>query len=144
MQKVEEFKDFVRQNMYLKTAVDKQLITWQKAYETYDLFGAQAADFDQLKTQVEQQTTSELNAASSQPAEATAEPMQANSTTGSTNAFASNSNLDLLTMLSSIDFNKLGSTIDQLQRVLGVVKDFAKPEEVAETKTKRVFKRYND
>lgn len=127
MQKLEEFKDFVRQNLYLKTAVDKRMITWQKAYEIYDLFGPDAKDFQDLKAALE--TPPQISAASDTQQ---ASPNAVNTTT------------DLLGLLASLDYNKIGTTIDQLQRILSVVKDLARPEETPPTKGKRVFKRFND
>lgn len=127
MQKIEQFKDFVRQNMYLKTAVDRRMITWQKAYELYDLFGESASDFEDIRIKVETQ--------------------QATTTTTSTttSTASSSSTYDILNILSTIDYNKVGNTIDQLQRILGVVKDFTKQEDNPDpAKSRRVFKRFND
>lgn len=129
MQRVEEFKDFVRKNMYLKTAVSRRMITWQKAYELYDLFGEGASEFEEIRIALEP------------PPEV--EQAQAQQTTVNTSA-AANSTYDILNILSTIDYNKVGNTVDQLQKILGVVKDFTKPEAVPDTKSRRVFKRFND
>lgn len=123
MHKLEEFKDFVRRNLYLKAAVDARKITWQKAYELYDLFGENAEEFESIRISMEPK-----------PQEAQA-PQQA--------ASASNT-YDILSILSSIDYNKVSNTIDQLQKILGVVKDFSHSEEPVESKSRKIFKRFND
>ncbi len=126
MHKLEEFKDFVRRNMYLKAAVDARLLTWQKVYELYDLFGENAEEFERIRQSMEPK-----------PEEAQVPPQSAG--TASTA-----STYDILSILSSIDYNKVSNTIDQLQKILGVVKDFSHTEEPAENKSRKIFKRFND
>lgn len=41
MSKIEEFKDFVRTKPELATLVSKDKTSWQKLFETYDLYGAE-------------------------------------------------------------------------------------------------------
>ena len=45
MDKLEEFKVFIKNKPFLKEMVDKKETTWQKLYETYDLFGETADVF---------------------------------------------------------------------------------------------------
>lgn len=128
MQRIEEFKDFVRRNMYLKSAVDRRMITWQKAYELYDLFGESASDFEEIRVKLESEAQAQTQANYS-----------AQSSSSNTNTY------DVLNLLSTIDYQKVGTTIDQLQKILGIVKDFTKTEETPDSsKRRKVFKRFND
>ena len=124
MNKLEEFKDFVRQNPYLKTAVDLRKITWQKAYETYDLFGENASDFELIRESLQPKIEEAQVAPAAIPT--------------TTNAY------DIMSILSAVDFNKVSSTIDQLKKIVGVVKDLAVTEEPKENKSRRIFRRFND
>lgn len=128
MHKLEEFKDFVRQNSFVKAAVDANRITWQKAYETYDLFGASAEDWTSLKAAMEPK----IEVIDPPQQQAAAAPA------------LSNNYYDVVGLLSSIDYNKVSNTIDQLQKMVGVVRDLTSSEEPKEGKARKIFKRFND
>lgn len=49
MDKLDEFKEFVKDKPFLKERVDKKETTWQSLYETYDLFGKDADVFKEKK-----------------------------------------------------------------------------------------------
>ena len=49
MNKLEEFKHFIKDKPFLKKRVDSGEVTWQSLYETYDLFGEEADFFKEIK-----------------------------------------------------------------------------------------------
>lgn len=49
MDKLDEFKDFIKDKPFLKERVDKKETTWQSLYETYDLFGKEADVFKEKR-----------------------------------------------------------------------------------------------
>ena len=50
MDKLDEFKEFIKDKPFLKEKVDNKETTWQSLYETYDLFGKDADVFNVGKT----------------------------------------------------------------------------------------------
>ncbi len=50
MSKKDEFKEFASNNKYLFNAVNKGETTWQKLYETYDIYGSDSSIWDTFKT----------------------------------------------------------------------------------------------
>ena len=49
MDKLNEFKEFIKDKPFLKQKVDNKETTWQNLYETYDLFGKEADVFKEIK-----------------------------------------------------------------------------------------------
>lgn len=45
MDKVDEFKEFIKDNPHLKTRVDNKETSWQALYENYDIFGRDHESF---------------------------------------------------------------------------------------------------
>lgn len=48
MDKLDEFKNFIKDKPFLKEKVNKGETTWQALYETYDLFGENADEFKDI------------------------------------------------------------------------------------------------
>ena len=59
MQRVEEFKDFVREHPGLKQVVREGKSTWQKLYEEWYLYGADDAQWKHYKAEKETEEKSE-------------------------------------------------------------------------------------
>ena len=57
MEKMEEFKDFVRQHPGLKAAVDSGKSTWQNFYESWFLYGADDRQWEPYKTETISENT---------------------------------------------------------------------------------------
>ena len=51
MDKLNEFKEFIKDKPFLKKKVDNKETTWQSLYETYDLFGKEADVFKKTKVE---------------------------------------------------------------------------------------------
>ena len=49
MDKLSEFKEFVKDKPFLQSKVENKETTWQSLYETYDLFGENADIFKENK-----------------------------------------------------------------------------------------------
>ena len=49
MDKLEEFKEFIKDKTFLREKVNNGETTWQSLYETYDLFGKDADVFKEIK-----------------------------------------------------------------------------------------------
>ena len=49
MDKLSEFKEFVKDKQFLQNKVKNKEVTWQSLYETYDLFGENADVFKEDK-----------------------------------------------------------------------------------------------
>lgn len=121
----EEFKNYVRNNRFIKESVDRGETTWQKAYEAYDLYGESAPELVALK----KEETKEQ-----------APTMDTNTTMNSAN----NSINPILLSLASLDWNQVSHTVDNLSRMVGMAKDVMGKGETKDTKAQQVFRRYND
>ena len=49
MNKLDEFKEFIKDKPFLREKVNKGESSWQSLYETYDLFGKDADVFKEVK-----------------------------------------------------------------------------------------------
>ena len=52
MEKLEEFKEFIKDKPFLREKVNNKETTWQSLYETYDLFGEDADVFKEEKRDI--------------------------------------------------------------------------------------------
>lgn len=52
MDKLDEFKEFVKDKPFLREKVNNKETTWQSLYETYDLFGKEADVFKDSNEEV--------------------------------------------------------------------------------------------
>ena len=53
MDKLDEFKDFIKDKPFLREKVNNKETTWQNLYETYDLFGKDADIFKMEERKIE-------------------------------------------------------------------------------------------
>lgn len=116
----EDFKNYVRNNHFIKESVDKGEITWQKAYEAFDLYGEQAQELIQLNKEIV-------------PPEAALGSVPLASPPNS-----------FLMSLASLDWNQISHAVDNLSRMVAMAKDVAGKDESKNEKGQQVFKRYND
>lgn len=116
----EEFKNYVRNHHFVKEGVDKGEITWQRAYEAFDLYGEQAPELIQLNKELI-------------PPEVAPTPT----------SFPSQPNTFLMS-LASLDWNQISHAVDNLSRMVSMAKEVAGKDESKSEKGQQVFKRYND
>ena len=118
MSKLDEFKNFVKDNPKLATYVKKGEMSWQKFYEMYDLYGDTNDIWkDYLNPSV---------------------------VTSQTAAFGFN---DVVNFFKSIDLDSVQNGISSLQRVLGVVQDFGSKDTTnvkEEYKPRPIYKHFED
>ena len=113
---IEDFKNFVRANPFIKEAVDSHKISWQKAYEHYDIYHEDNWDF--LKDTKE---------------EVTSEPI---TTTKSSSIPLPN--------LADIDFHQVGKVLEQITNLVGMAKELLNKNTTEDTLEKRIYERYKD
>ncbi|MFA5603289.1 MAG: spore coat protein YlbD [Bacilli bacterium] len=127
MDKLENFKEFVKDNPGLIKYVKSNEMTWQKFYELYDLYGK---DDNIWKPYIESETI-EDNATRTAPA--------------TTTAFGVN---DVVNWFKNIDVNTLQSGINSVQRVVGVLQDFTSKEKTEtpkeEYRPRPLYKHFED
>lgn len=118
MDKIGQFKDFVKNNPKLISYVKKGEMTWQKFYEIYDLYGEENDIWDEYIK------SSTVANASTQTSSLT----------------------DIFSWLKNIDLNKMQEGINSVQRVVGVLQDFGDKEEVHKTeyKPRPLYKHFED
>lgn len=99
MDKLEEFKEFIKTKPFLRERVNRGETTWQKLYETYDLFGKDADVF-----------------------------RDNNKSSEDTNTRNSNPN-NLLKMLEGVNLDKINENLEGMKKILGVLGEFTRKEE---------------
>lgn len=121
MDKKTEFKNFVKENPRLMNFVKNGEMTWQKFYEMYDMYGTNDNVWnDYLKEKVVKTATASATAIS----------------------FA-----DVLNWVKGIDLDSVQSSINNIQRVVGMVQDFTKKDtqiEKTEYKPRPIYKHFED
>lgn len=125
MDKKEAFKVFVRENPSLMRFIKNGEMTWQKFFEMYDMYGTDNSVWnDYLKDAV---TTSAATAVA-----ASAPSISFN---------------DVVNWVKGIDLDSVQSGINNIQRVVGMVQDFAKKDskvEKEEYRPRPVYKHFED
>ena len=96
MSKIEEFKQFVKNNPHLLKYVKNNEMTWQKFYEMYDLYGSDNEVWNDYKEITPTKTETKITGMA-----------------------------DVLTWLKAIDLDSLQEGVGSLQRVLGVFQDLS-------------------
>lgn len=120
MDKLEEFKLFVKDKPYLANKVKDKVYTWQTLYETYDIFGPNHEFFiDDSKKSEEVEST------------ATDE--------GSINK--------LFTQLKKVDTQKISDGLENVKKIVGLIDEFrpslSSSSKLANSRIKP-FRKYND
>lgn len=117
MDKLDEFKEFVKDKPFLKQKVDNKETTWQSLYETYDLFGKDADVFKEEKVIEENNTRN-----------------------------SSNTNNGILKMLEGINLDKISENLEGMKKILGVLGEFTRKEDpkVSRRSVNRSPRRYDD
>ncbi len=111
MNKKEEFKEFLRNNPYLSSRVNEGVTTYQKLYETYDIYGETSSVWDEFKTKKKD------------------------------SAKVTDSVKSVLNNLKNVDLDKLEENICSLEKALGFLEEIVssrseKKEEKKSTKKK--------
>jgi len=117
------FKEFVRKNPILINRVHNGEVTWQKLYEMWDLYGEDNENWDQFTRKEE----SLINTSSNQKTSVN----------------------DIMGWLKNIDMDSVQSGINGLQRIVGLIQDFASKDtgKVASNDTytaRPLFKHFED
>lgn len=117
MDKITEFKEFVRSNPSLVKYVNNNEMNWQKFYEMYDIYGGQNEVWNKYLNKTE-----------------TVE------TVAKTVGIA-----DVLGWFKNIDLDSFQSNINNIQRVVGVLQDLgSKDTKTAEYKPRPIYKHFED
>ena len=112
MDKLDEFKAFIKDKEFLIDKVNNKEITWQGLYEIYDLYGENASIFKKNNKQEE-----------------------------TTNNTSENKVNNLLKAFEGVDVNKINENLEGVRKVLAVLSEFSKKEDV---KPKRTYERPNN
>ncbi len=120
MDKMTEFKEFVKEKPELIHHVHNGNMTWQKFYELFDLYGNKEDIWKPYqKEEKKEETTKEAS------------------------AFGVG---EILTWLKTVDLDSVQNGISSMQRVLGVLQDFGTKEDVTtpEYKPRPLYKHFED
>jgi hypothetical protein len=123
MEKVTEFKEFVKKNPILLKYIKSNEMTWQKFYEIFDMYGEEETAWKDYITPEEK-------------VEAAA--------TAATTGFALG---DMLSWLKGLNLDSVQEGIQSLQRVVGVIGDVSNkktPSTDPEYKPRPLYKHFDD
>ena len=117
MDKLEEFKTFIKDKEFLIDKVNNKEITWQGLYEIYDLYGKDAGVFqnESGKEIIEDKK------------------VQTNNSDGKINS--------LLKAFEGVDVNKINENLEGVRKILAVLGEFSKKDD---TKPKRTYEKPNN
>lgn len=124
MSKVENFKNFVKQNPALIKYVNKGEMTWQKFYEMYDLYGEEETIWSDYLTIKEEK--------------------QENKTTTKNSSYRLE---DFFNMAKNIDVNKVQDGLTSLQKTLSLFGDLFINKDVTKTNTynpRPLYRKFED
>lgn len=99
MDKLEEFKEFVKDKPFLREKVNNKETTWQSLYETYDLFGKEADVFKDTSKEIRNDNSARNSGPTS-----------------------------LLKMLEGVNLDKINENLEGMKKILGVLGEFTKKE----------------
>ena len=119
MDKMTEFKEFVKEKPELISHVRSGDMTWQKFYEIYDLYGTKAEAWEPYQKKVEKVAT------------------------GTATALGV---ADIIGWLKTVDLDSVQNGINSMQRVIGVLQDFGNKDEVSkpEYTPRPLYKHFED
>ncbi len=113
MSKIDEFKNFVKDNPYLITHIKDNKMTWQKFYEIYDLYGQDEQVWKEYLSQKE-------------------EPVSEVKKNSSWN--------NIMEMAKNIDVDKVQNGITSLQKTIGLFGDLFTKKSSDPTTTNNSYK----
>lgn len=117
MDKLDKFKEFIKDKEFLIDKVNNKETTWQNLYEIYDLYGEDASIFKQKEEVREEQATSNFQ-------------------TNNDNKVNS-----LLKAFEGVDVNKINENLEGVRKVLAVLSEFSKKDDI---KPKRTYEKPNN
>lgn len=120
MDKLEEFKKFVKTKPFLAKEVKDGKITWQTLYETYDIFGPEHEFFE--NTSKKESEDKDIN-------------NQSNDQLGK-----------FIKSIQKLDTRKISDGLDNVKKVVGMIDEFRPSLNNSRMPTTRIkpFRRYND
>lgn len=126
MDKLEEFKAFVKDKPYLALKVKEGTFSWQTLYETYDIFGKDHEFFkDDSKNDIKDEN---------------------NSNNSFSNSGTDNIN-KLFTQLKKVDTKKISDGLENVKKIVGLIDEF-RPSLTSTSKLSssriKPFRKYND
>lgn len=114
MEKLEKFKEFIKDKEFLIDKVLNKETTWQSLYEIYDLYGEDASIFRNGDSQKIQEEKEEVK---------------------------DNKVNNLLKAFEGVDVNKINENLEGVRKILSVLGEFSKKEDI---KPKRTYQRPNN
>lgn len=118
MDKLEEFKQFVKTKPFLAKEVKNGAITWQTLYETYDIFGAEHEFFQEKEVEKKEETAD------------TREDQWGK----------------FIKSIQKLDTKKISDGLDNVKKVVGMIDEFRPTLNNSRIPSMRIkpFRRYND
>lgn len=120
MDKLDKFKEFIKDKEFLIDKVLNKETTWQDLYEIYDLYGEEASIFNPIVN------SEDIN-----------KDMESNQNQQTNNENRVN---NLLKAFEGVDVNKINENLEGVRKILAVLGEFSKKDDV---KTKRTYDRPN-
>ena len=114
MEKLEKFKEFIKDKEFLIDKVTNKEVTWQSLYEIYDLYGEDASIFKNETIKEDKEEQRETN--------------------------NENKINNLLKAFEGVDVNKINENLEGVRKILAVLGEFSKDD----IKPKRTYSKPNN
>lgn len=124
MNKLEEFKTFIKNNPFLLDRVQTSEVSWQQLYETYDIYGESHPLFSKKKVN--------------------------NSSNVKSNTQNNDYVKSAISLFKNIDMDKLSENLQSIKKVIGAISEItsvnetSKNDNVPNFSKKNTYRRYND
>lgn len=115
MDKLDKFKEFIKDKEFLIDKVNNKETTWQNLYEVYDLYGEDATIFKNDNNEIHDENNQNKN--------------------------NDNRVNNLLKSFEGLDVNKINENLEGVRKILAVLGEFTKKDDV---KPKRTYERPNN
>ncbi|MGM9858254.1 MAG: spore coat protein YlbD [Bacilli bacterium] len=131
MNKLDEFKEFIKNHRYVFKLIETKKYTWQELYERYDIFGPDDKIFKEENNEAEEDSHSnkeEENERSSSKAK-------------------ENTSNNIFDTIAGIDVDKISDGLNGMKKILNILNEVTKPEDqpiVTRRKMSKPYKRSDD
>ena len=133
MDKLDEFKSYIKDKPYLANKVKDGTFTWQTLYETYDMFGPEHEFFKDESKEVKSEEANDNEAT---------EDTRSAGTSGTGDAINK-----FFKQLQKVDTKKISDGLENVKKIVGLIDEF-RPNITSSSKlaSSRIkpFRKYND
>ena len=131
MNKLDEFKEFIKNHRHVFKLIETKKYTWQELFERYDIFGPDDKLFKEESNEDEDISSSNKEEENQR----------------SSSKVNENTTNNIFDTIAGIDVNKISDGLNGMKKILNILNEVTKPEEqpmVTRRKMSKPYKRSDD